>query len=105
MQTHGKVTGMKDQVEALLKRQHRWLTLADIARLKLIPWARDARTIIKMIDADAAGKNILGATVDGKRSQRRYLIRGTAVTRYVEMYGPIMMGQVRKTKHGKHKKV
>ena len=105
MQTRGKIGRMKNQVEALLKRRHGWLTLADIASLKLIPWARDARTIRKLIDADAAGKNVLGAKVDGSSTQRRYLVRGAAITRYVEMYGPAMMGMVRKSKHGKSKKV
>jgi hypothetical protein len=106
MQTRGDtIVGMKDKVEALLKQRHGWLTLADIVKLQLIPWARDARTVRKLIDADAMGKNVLKAKVDGKSTQRRYLVRSTALTRYIEIYGPAMMGTVRKTKHGKHSKI
>lgn len=105
MQTHDTMKDMKNKVGALLKQRHGWLTLTDIVSLQLIPWARDARTIRRLIDADAAGQNILGAKVDGSATQRRYLVRGIAITRYVKTYGPAMMGMVRKTKHGKHQKV
>lgn len=105
MQTHDNIKKMKNKVEALLKERHGWLTLADLVELQLIPWARDARTIVRLIDADIAGAKILKAQVTGDGRQRRYLIRGSAITKYIKIYGPAMMATARKPKHVKSKKV
>ncbi len=74
------------------------LSLSDIATNKLIPWARNARTLLKIIRADRRGENLLESVVTGKGRQRRYQITERALKRYIATYGPAFAGRVRKTK-------
>lgn len=93
---------MKKTVDFLKKDPSRQYTLADFEKLKLLPWARDQRTVKKLLDADKKGSNVLKAKITGTASQRRYLVEGTNLINYLLTYGPILIGTVRKPKHGKH---
>ena len=90
---------MKKTVEFLKKDPSRTYTLADFEKLKLLPWARNQRTVRKLLDADKKGPNILRAKITGTESQRRYLVRGEMIIDYLLTYGPALMGTARKPKH------
>lgn len=89
---------MRNPVEFLQKNPTEWYTLTSLEKLGLIPWARNARTIRKIIDADKRTGNILEARVTGSATKRRYLVRRDTLLEYLLTYGPILMGTVRKPK-------
>lgn len=71
---------------------------ADIARMGTFPWARDHRTIVKLIDQDMAGENLLQANVTGTGRQRRYEIEGKNIIKYLNKYAAVLMSTARKPK-------
>lgn len=73
-------------------------TVTDIVTENILPWARNYRTIVKLIEQDLAGENILEAEVAGEGRQRRYSISGRNIIKYVKKYGPVLIGSVRKPK-------
>lgn len=85
-------------IEVVIRRRHGWFTLGDIESLKLIPWARNGRTIRRLIEADAIGRNVLQAKISGEGSRRSYLVRPKRMAKYLLTYGPAMMATVRNTK-------
>lgn len=72
---------MKKQVDTLQKTAY---TLTEIAQKGLIPWAKNLRTLRKLI---AQGE--LKATVTGKGFHRRYVVRSADIKRYFDrkLYG------------------
>lgn len=89
-------------VETLKRSPKREYTIEEIRELRLIPWARDVRTIRKIILLDSKGEKLLAAKITGKDSQRRYLVRGAQIIKYLKKYGPVLMHTARKPKqsHG-----
>lgn len=89
---------MKKQVEFLQKDPTRKYNTADFVRLKLIPWARHQKTVKKIIELDKKGPNVLHAKITGVDNKRRYLVSGEYIINYLQIYGPILIGTVRKPK-------
>lgn len=86
-----------------LKPKHLY-SVTEIKRAGLIPWARDHRTIIKIIEQDAEGAHLLNAKVEGTGRQLRYTIEGKNLKRYLTKTAPLLMHAVRKPKqYGKER--
>lgn len=90
---------MKKQVVQLQKDPEKVYGLMDFKALKLLPWARDERTVRKILEADKKGQNLLHAKITGTGTKRRYLVAGKYIINYLQIYGPILMGTVRKPKN------
>lgn len=87
---------MRETIQAL-KPKHQY-TLMEIARDGIIPWARDHRTIIKLIENDANGAQLLAANVTGAGRQRRYTIEGKNLKKYLTRTAPLLLHTARKPK-------
>lgn len=98
MQASGRIKGMKDIVESLKKEPKRYISLAEIASKRLMPWARDGRTIRTLLEKDRKGLNLLNARMTGAGSRRRYMVRAENLINYLLTSGPYLMGTVRKMK-------
>lgn len=85
-------------VEALKRSPKREYTIEEISELQLIPWARNARTLRSIILQDSKGEKILDATITGRDTQRRYLVKGSQIIKYLRKYGPVLMHTARKPK-------
>ena len=98
MTTNGTITVM-DLTRDIKPKPY---TVTELVRMQAFPWARDHRTIIKMITEDLAGENILRAEVSGSGRQRRYQIHGTHIINYIQKYGAVLIPTARKPKqqHG-----
>ncbi len=104
LQTRSTMTYMQETVDFLKKRPRATYSLQDAEALNLIPWAKSAKTIRKLIDADFEGENLLGVIVTGSVTQRRYLLTASGIIRYLKAYGPAMMAMARKpNRHGSKK--
>lgn len=99
MQTHDRLKSMEHTVEALKKHPGKEYTLVEIKAMCLIPWARDDRTVRKIISADLRGANLLRAKIYGIGTQRRYIVPKGGLIKYLQTYGPALMATVRKPKH------
>jgi hypothetical protein len=95
MQTNDTITVM-DLTKAIEPK--RIYTASDLVTGAYLPWARNIRTVKKLVDNDMAGENILNATIDGEGRQRRYQIEGKNIIKYIKKYGPALIGTVRKPK-------
>lgn len=89
---------MREQVEYLKGNPEREYSIAEIREHRLMPWARDYRTIGKAIKRDFFGENKLQARIEGEGRQARYYIRGKHLLAYIEIYGPYLMGTARRPK-------
>lgn len=85
-------------VETLKRSPKREYTIEEIAGMQLIPWARDPRTIRRIILIDSKGAKDLAAEITGKATQRRYLVKGSNIIKYLRKYGPVLMHTTRKPK-------
>lgn len=85
-------------IEALKRSPKREYTIEEVKESELIPWARDARTIRKIVILDSKGEKLLDAKITGKGTQRRYLVKAANITRYLKKYGPVLMHTARKPK-------
>lgn len=92
---------MKKNVDILRKEPKRTYTLAEISEHQFFPWARNGRTLRKMLEADRKGPNILQSKITGTDNRRRYLVEARNITKYLSIYGSILTVTARKTKrHG-----
>lgn len=89
---------MKSQVELLKKNPRKLYNITEIEELKLIPWARNNRTLLKIIDADKRGANLLRVEIVGVSKGRRYLVPAGGIIKYLQIYGPALIGTVRQKK-------
>jgi len=87
---------LEGAVEALKRSPKRELSVEDIREMQAMPWARDARTIRKMIELDAKGANVLGAKIAGYSTQKRYAVQRSRLIKYLRMYGPVLMHHARR---------
>lgn len=95
----------KGKVDFLELNRTKEFGLRDLSRFKIFPWARNYRTIRRIVDTDLAGENILHARVEGEGQGRRYYIRGSEIIKYINKYGPALMARARKPKqYGKKNK-
>ena len=81
---------MEEMTQVEPKRTY---TATDIAREGLIPWARDAKTIAKIL---ASG--VIETEVTGESTQKRYSVKGSKLKKYLKQYGPALMHTARKPK-------
>lgn len=91
MQTSGIVKRMRNTVEFLKKDPEREYTATEIRRLGLLPWARDSRTIARILQSGG-----LKARVTGKDTQKRYLVKGAVIISHINQCGPVLMHTVRR---------
>lgn len=98
MQTEYIIQGMRKQVDFLKKDPEREYTIADFKRYKLMPWARNYRTLAKLIKQDFLGENVLKAKIEGEGKLIRYTIKGKHIINFINLYGPYLMGTIRKPK-------
>jgi len=68
-------------------------TATDISREGLIPWARDPRTIARIL---ASG--VIKTEMTGESTQKRYTVKGSELQEYIKKYGPVLQHTVRKPK-------
>lgn len=71
-------------------------SLVDIVTEGLMPWARNSRTVRKIIEQDRKGHNLLKTTIKGRSGQRRYEVLGDDLIAYLTIAGPYLIGAVRK---------
>lgn len=92
------IESMREQVELLKENPEKEFSQAEFRTFRLFPWAVDSRTWGKIIKADMFGENILKTRIEGEGYTTRYLIKGKNIIKYINKYGPLMMGKVRKPK-------
>ena len=81
-----------------MKSKPQTYSLTQLMGLRLIPWARNDRTLRKLILADRKASNLLDSTVTGKGSQVRYTVTAAGLKNYLATYGPAFASKVRKPK-------
>lgn len=96
MTTRSILKDMSRTVEALKKEPARRLSVTDIKKEGVMPWALHHQTIIGIIKADMHGPNILKAEVDKKEKTTRYSVKAENLIKYITLYGPVLASTVRK---------
>lgn len=86
MRTHD-IINLSAKVEAL--KPSTKLTINTIVKQHLLPWAKDERTVKKIIRADLHGPNILKADTGDIKSV--YIVEARNLNRYIKAYGPAFM--------------
>ena len=92
------IESMRNQVEFLKEHLEKEFNQTEFKMFRLFPWAIDSRTWKKVVRADLSGENLLQAIVKGEGNKARYFIKGKNIIKYINKYGPLMMGKVRKPK-------
>jgi hypothetical protein len=64
--------------------------LMELQAAGFFPWAKNTRTLVKIIENDRNGENMLRAKVTGEGRLRRYRVKGKHVKKFLEKYGPGM---------------
>ena len=73
-------------------------TIKDIKQHGFLPWAKDTRTVRKILQS-----GVLKAKVTGEFNRKRYFVKGTDLQAYINHYGSALMRTAR-TKHGNEKR-
>lgn len=94
---------MEKTVKYLRGKRNRDFSCGMIARLRLLPWATNQRTIVKMIMLDRTSGNSLRSRIEGSGKSTRYIISGADLLRYVLKYGPLLMQTKRNYGNNKRK--
>lgn len=79
--------------------------LSDIVRGGYFPFARDIRTVRKIVKQDFFGDNALRAMIRGGGKNPEYRIQGANIIKFVEVYGPGLMIFKRNVKRNNTKRV
>jgi hypothetical protein len=83
----------------------RTYSLQDIKILELFPWAKDNRTIRKILEEKKYfGASTLKPKIVGSSNRRRYSVKGSNIINYIKIYGPWLITTVRKTKQYDNRK-
>jgi len=77
-------------------------TATEIKRLGLLPWAKDSRTIAKILDSGVLKAKIQKPDAS-KVTQKRYQVLGKDIIIYIKTYGPALMLTVKTKKYGERK--
>lgn len=88
-----RIHTMQAAVDMLHKTRNTEYTVEGIRAMGLFPWARNARTIVKIIKLDMEGDNELRARVEGEKNGKRYFIKGKDILSYIERYGAVLTGR------------
>lgn len=92
---------MKEIVENLRRHPAKIYTLQDIEREKLIPGARNFRTIKKLVEADLAGPNILRAVPRDGGNKTHYAVRGRNIIKFLNTYGHVLVTGAQAKRYGR----
>ena len=90
---------MKKTVAQLQKDPEKIYTLADFETLGLLPWAKNQRTVKKILEVDKKRLNVFKVKIVGEGNQRRYYVKGKNIINYLTTYGPALISTVRKSKN------
>lgn len=60
-----------------------WYGLNDIVQNNFFPWCKTIKSVRQWVLRDKNGKNILKANVVGEGTQKRYLIKGENITKFL----------------------
>jgi len=71
-------------------------SVRDLETMGTFPWAKDNRTIIKLVEQDMVTDNLLQAVKTGSGRQTRYQMQGANINKYIKKYGAILMATARK---------
>lgn len=91
---------MQERIDYLKKHLGIEFTAQQMRAQRFFPWALNDRTIVKLIERDRCNENVLHSWVDGVGRQRRYIVKGRYIIKYIEKYGPALM--VREGKPKRH---
>lgn len=83
------IIDMQELIETLAGDPKREYAIADVKRMGLIPWARNYRTLQKIVVQDFFGENVLEARIEGEGRQVRYLMKGANIIKFIKRYGPM----------------
>lgn len=88
-------TQTSDTIEVMIKKvdPKKVYTATEIKDLGLIPWARDTRVIARILNS-----GIIEAEISGKNKQKRYLVKGKSIIKYIKKHGPALKHTIRKKK-------
>jgi hypothetical protein len=70
--------------------------LMEIHEAGFFTWAKNQRTVQRIVEADRNGENMLKAEVSGEGRLRRYRVKGKHLKKFLEKYGPGMSIRGRK---------
>lgn len=87
---------VKNVVDLLHKTKNTEYTVQGIREANIFPWARNERTIARIIRQDMKEGNELCARIEGEGNGRRYFVKGKNIIKYIERYGPVLMRTIRK---------
>ena len=87
---------MEKSIKYLHNRKLQIFSFRRIIEEKLIPWSQNSRTLLKIINADMQGENILEVEVTPGKNINRYNIKGSNLLKYIAKYGNVLM---RTTRH------
>lgn len=73
--------------------------LSNIRDEALFPWAKDIRTIRKIVKRDGTDKNILKCATTGTGRALDYKIKGKNIILFLELYGPGFMMSAKNSTH------
>lgn len=93
MKSSSKIEVMEPNTTIKPKQMY---SVRDLETMGTFPWAKDNRTIIKLIEQDMKADNILQATKTGSGRQTRYQMQGANINKYIKKYGAILMATARK---------
>ncbi len=82
---------MEKSIKYLSNRKGEIFSCRRIIQEKLIPWSLDTRTLIKIIQSDMKGENILEVVVRDGLKVNRYEIKGSNLLKYIKKYGNVLM--------------
>ena len=68
----------------------------EIHEAGFFPWAKNQRTVQRIVEADRNGENMLQSEVSGEGRLRRYKVTGKHLKKFLEKYGPGMSIRGRK---------
>lgn len=83
--------------------KNRSYNLMEVVGLGL-PFARNYRTVRKLVDADRRGANVLQARITDAGGHQRTAVKGARLLKYLQAYGPVLYSRVRKQSKQKYGK-
>ena len=86
-------TAIKNSIKKIEKARE--YSLLEIEKLGIIPWAKDIRTIRKLVKRDIWEDNIFKAMIRGGGHATRYSIIGRNIIAYLQKNGEVMMEVMR----------
>ncbi len=95
-QEHDTLRGMSTKATKLntvIKRIEplRDYNLSHIKDEGLFPWAKNIRTVRKIVHQDKVTENVLKAVITGEGRALDYKIKGRNISKFLEKYGPGFM--------------